>query len=104
MSDTMALEMVQFKVSVADEEAMLAARPGAVEAIRESCPGVIDARLFRGEAAGEWIDVWFWASLQEAVSAAEVAMSLPEAGAFFAFIAEPPVMVHGTLVAEDLHG
>ena len=98
----MAVEIVRFEVDPDNEADMLAARPDAVRSIREHCPGLIDARLFRGETAGSWIDVWFWASLADAKTAAEAAMSVPAAGRFFSFISAPPVMEHGTLVAEDL--
>lgn len=100
----MAVELVSFGIDPATEDDMLAARPAAVGAIRRECPGLIDARLFRGEEVGEWIDVWFWESLEAAKSAAETAMTLPEAGEFFSFITAPPTMSHGTLVTEDLGG
>lgn len=98
----MALEIVRFEIDPQNEADMLSARPDAVASIREHCPGLMDARLFRGESAGSWIDVWFWASLGQAKAAAETAMSLPAAGRFFSFITAPPVMEHGTLAAEDL--
>jgi hypothetical protein len=98
----MALELVHFKTDPADEAAMLASRPAAVAAIRASCPGLLDARMFRGENDGEWIDVWFWESLAAAKSAAESAGNLPDAQTFFAFITEPPLMMHGTLTDEYL--
>ncbi len=98
----MALELVHFKTGPAAESAMLASRPAAVAAIRASCPGLLDARMFRGENDGEWIDVWFWESLTHAKSAAETAGTLPDAQTFFAFIVEPPVMMHGTLADEYL--
>lgn len=97
-----ALELVQFVVDPDAEAAMLAARPAAVAAIRRECPGLVDARLFRGEGVGTWIDVWFWERLEQAASAAQVAVELPEAAAFFAFISEPPAMIHGTLVSADV--
>ncbi len=100
--DQTALELVHFTVDPEDESDMLAARPAAVQAIRSACPGLIDARLFRGDEPGAWIDVWFWETLDHAKSAAQTAMTLPEAGAFFAFISAPPTMVHGTLVAADV--
>lgn len=100
----MAVELVSFETDPATEADMLAARPAAVGAIRRECQGLIDARLFRGEQSGEWIDVWFWESLEAAKSAAETAVTLPEASKFFSFITTPPTMSHGTLVAEDLGG
>lgn len=99
----MAVEIVRFETDPNSEEAMLAARPPAVDAIRSSCPGLIDARLFRGEQPGAWIDVWFWDNLDDARHAAQVAASLPAAGHFFSFITSPPAMDHGTLAAADLH-
>ena len=100
----MAVELVSFGIDPATEADMLAARPAAVGAIRRECPGLIDARLFRGEATGAWIDVWFWESLDAAKGAADTAMTLPEATQFFSFITTPPMVSHGTLVAEDLGG
>jgi hypothetical protein len=99
---TLALELVHFTTDPAAEVAMLASRPAAVSAIRSACPGLIDGRLFRGEQPGQWIDVWFWESLAHAKSAAETAGNLPAAQTFFAFITEPPVMMHGTLADEFL--
>ncbi len=100
--EAMALELVRFEVDPGDELEMLAARGDAVRGLRSACPGLIDARLFRGERPGAWIDVWFWQSLDEAQEAAERAQTLPEAAAFFSFITAPPSMSHGTLVSEDL--
>lgn len=100
----MAVELAMFTTDPTREAEMLATRPAAVAAVRAASEGLIDARLFRGEAPGEWIDVWFWESLDAAKSAAETAMTLPDAQAFFTFITNPPSMVHGTLVAEDLRG
>lgn len=97
---TMALELVQFTTDPATEAAMLASRAAAVAAIRNACPGLIEARLFRGEQDGEWIDVLFWKSLVDAKSAADQAGNLPAAQAFFSFITTPPVMIHGTLTDE----
>jgi hypothetical protein len=56
--------------------------------------------MFRGEQDGEWVDVRFWERLAHAKSAAETAGNLPDAQTFFAFIVEPPVMMHGTLTDE----
>jgi hypothetical protein len=100
MIHPMGLELVHFKTDPAKESAMLASRPAAVAAIRSACPGLLNARMFRGEQNGEWIDIWFWESMKHAKSAAEVAGNLPEAQTFFAFITEPPVMVHGTMADE----
>lgn len=96
------LELVQFTADPGNEAAMLAARPAAVAAVRRACPGLVDARLFRGEEAGTWIDVWFWETMEQATAAAQVAMELPEPSAFFAFISAPPAMIHGTLVDADV--
>lgn len=98
----MAVELVSFEIEPGFEEEMLTAHVGAVASIRAECPGLIEARLFRGEEAGAWIDVWFWESLDEALAAAEKAPTLPEANRFFSFISAPPTMMHGTLVAQDL--
>jgi hypothetical protein len=99
---TMALELVTFTTDPAREEEMLASRPAAVAAIRASCHGLLDARIFRTEVPGQWVDVWFWKDLASAKAAAETAGSLPDAQTFFAFITEPPVMLHGTLADEYL--
>jgi hypothetical protein len=100
----MAVEVTQFEIDPSTETEMIKARPALVAAIRESCLGLVDARLFRGEGIGQWIDVWFWESLELATAAAETAMNLPAAGVFFGFIVAPPSMLHGTLVSEDLRG
>jgi hypothetical protein len=102
MMHTMAIEVTQFEIDEEREVEMLTAHEGVVTAVRAACPGLIDARLYRGGTAGGWIDVWSWESLELAEAAAETAMALPEAAAFFSFITSPPSMVHGTLVAEDL--
>jgi quinol monooxygenase YgiN len=98
----MAVELVSFEIEPESEDEMLTAHAGAVASIRAECPGLIEARLFRSEQAGAWIDVWFWESLADARAAADKAPTLPEADRFFSFISAPPTMVHGTLVAEDL--
>lgn len=48
----MAVEVVEFTSDPSTEAAMLTARPAAISAIRSACPGLIDARLFRGEEPG----------------------------------------------------
>lgn len=97
-----ALELVTFKTDPDRDADMLACRADFVSALRQACPGLIDVRMFRGEQAGDWIDVVFWESLEQATAAAETAGDLAEAQAFFSFITEPPVMVHGTLADEHL--
>jgi hypothetical protein len=91
-----AIEIVVFR-SDASEDALVSVRRAAIAAIGAAFPGLLEAELFRGESAGEWIDVVRWNSLAEARSAAKGAESLPEAGAYFALITEPPTMIHGTL-------
>jgi heme-degrading monooxygenase HmoA len=58
----MAVELVSFEIEPESEDEMLTAHAGAVASIRAECPGLIEARLFRSEQAGAWIDVWFWSS------------------------------------------
>lgn len=101
---TTAVEIVEFTTDPSSEEAMLAARPAAITALRDACPGLIDARLFRGEQPGTWIDVLFWRDLDAAQAAATVAPQIPEAAAFFGHLTGEPSLRHGTLVDEDLDG
>lgn len=102
--DEMAVEVTSFEIDPATETEMLEAHGELVRTVRGTDAGLIDARLFRGQEPGSWIDVWFWASLEAATEAVESISTSPEAGKFFSFIAAPPSMIHGTLVAEDLGG
>ena len=92
-----AIEIVAFQAG-SDIETLKAARARALDAVRTTCPGFIDARLYEGEGQGNWIDVVRWASLAEAKAAAEVSATLPGTQEFFSFITAPPSMMHGTLV------
>ena len=47
----MAVELVSFEIEPESEGAMLSAHAGAVASIRAAFPGLIDARLFRGETS-----------------------------------------------------
>ncbi len=70
----------------------------AVDAIRARYPGLIEANLVRIDDA-TWMDLWRWATHEEAVAAAGAAPSIPQAAAMFELIVAPPAMEHGDIVA-----
>lgn len=91
-----AVEIVHFRVAPENEAVMLAARPAAMEALRVSVGGLLESSLYRGTKDGEWIDVAIYTDLATALHAQEVAMTLPDAAKYFAYIAEVISMVHGS--------
>jgi hypothetical protein len=79
------IRTTRFEVAPADVEEMIARRNALVAAVRDSFPGLTEARLARvGEQL--WTDSWRWetaASLDAALQAAATG-TLPAAGPAFA--------------------
>ena len=94
------LEIVRFTTSPSAEEALLAGRQRAIDALKRSYPGLLDARLSRLQTARDgttWIDIVRWDSLEHAKAAAAGATSVPEAAAWFQHIRDVLSMEHAEL-------
>lgn len=95
----MAMELARFTVDPADVDAMLAARPAMLDALRERFPGFRSLRLVRLDER-TWLDVVVWASRADADDAAAKVGDVPECRAAFAFIKEVVSMEHAEIVFE----
>jgi hypothetical protein len=91
-----AMELARFTVDPADVEAMLAARPAMVAALRERYEGFVSLRLVRLDE-WTWLDVVEWRTRAEADSAARTVGEIPECAAAFAQIKEVTAMEHGEI-------
>lgn len=79
------LEVVTFRLTPGVSEADFLAAARATEAPLRAQPGFLSRHLTRSDA-GEWTDHVAWASLAQAMSAAEVVMAEPAFGPFMAAI------------------
>ncbi|WP_067543986.1 antibiotic biosynthesis monooxygenase [Nocardia crassostreae] len=91
MSNT--VELTRFKVSPADTEAMLAARPAMVADFRADRAGFVEARLVR-LADDEWLDIVEWRTAEDFAASRAKGPNLPGIAAFFATL--------GDLVSDEL--
>jgi hypothetical protein len=80
-----AIEVARYVAS--DAAALVAARPEMVRALRARFPGLIQAVLARGDD-GEWIDIFVWASREQAEAAVAGEASISEYRAFAQHIRE----------------
>jgi hypothetical protein len=80
-----ALRITRFKVDAADADEMLARRNALVTAIRQSCPGLTEARLARLDDA-TWQDTWRWSSRSDAQAALDHVSEIPQAAAAFSLV------------------
>ncbi|MBB4742619.1 hypothetical protein BJY16_006078 [Actinoplanes octamycinicus] len=92
-----AMELARFTVDPQDVEAMLAARPAMVTALRERFSGFESLRLVRLDER-TWLDVVIWASRAQADEAAATVGDMPECRAAFAYIKEVVSMEHAEVV------
>lgn len=77
------LRFTRFKVDPADTDEMLVRRGALVAAVRDTFPGLIEARL--GKVDEEtWVDVWHWRSRVDAEAALANPAAIPQAAAAFA--------------------
>jgi hypothetical protein len=92
-----AMELARFTVDPADAEAMLAARPAMLAALRQRFAGFVSLRLVRLDER-TWLDVVEWRSRAEADEAAKLVGEIPECAAAFAAIKDVVSMEHGEIV------
>lgn len=100
--EPMTLEVVHFTTDPAAEAEVLAARQAMIDAVRTAFPSLRDARLFRGDGPGEWIDVLFWDDRADAERAVAEVGAIPDVARFFGLVDAEPTMAHGALAHEDL--
>jgi hypothetical protein len=91
-----ALELVRFTVKPDNVDAMLAARPSLVAALR-SFPGFVDIHLGRIDDA-TWIDVVLWESREQAEAAAATAGDNRDLARTFALIDQVVNFEHADVV------
>jgi quinol monooxygenase YgiN len=79
------VELTRFRVSPADTDAMLAARPAMLADFRADRSGFLGARLVR-LPDGEWLDVVEWRSPEDFAASRAKGANRPGIAAFFATI------------------
>ena len=94
-----AFELARYRVEPQNTDELLRRWEAAVQAVRQSFPGLVDANLARLDEQ-TWIDVWRWESAEAARAAAQGGPSGPEAAAMFSLIAEPLAMDHAEILKE----
>ncbi|WP_306357496.1 MULTISPECIES: antibiotic biosynthesis monooxygenase [unclassified Nocardia] len=94
------LELARFTVDPTDVDAMLAARPAMLTALREKFDGFVSLRLVRLDER-TWMDVVEWRDRAAADAAAAGIGAVPECAAAFAFIKEMVSMEHATVEFAD---
>ncbi|WP_067537877.1 class I SAM-dependent methyltransferase [Nocardia crassostreae] len=94
------MELARFTVDPSDAEAMLAARPAMLTALREKFDGFVSLRLVRLDER-TWLDVVQWRDRAAADAAAAGIGAVPECAAAFAFIKEMVSMEHATVEFAD---
>jgi hypothetical protein len=87
-----------YKVSDTDLESLIENRSILISKIRESHPGLTEARLVRLDD-GTYSDTWHWASFEEMGAALASIGSYPEAPAAMRFVRENAAQ-NGTVVHE----
>ena len=92
-----AIEMVRFTVKPGEEGALVAERPGMLEALTAVYPGLASARLAKLDET-TWLDMIVWESREGALAAAEGAPNIPEVAAWFGHFAEVLGMEHADVV------
>ena len=71
------VEYVRLRVQPGREEEFLQNRPGAIEAIAEKFAGFVGAPVNARVGDHEWIDVWIYATQEEADAANAQAADIP---------------------------
>jgi len=80
-----ALRMTRFKVDGADADEMVARRNALVAAVRQTYPGLTEARLAKLDEE-TWLDMWRWSSRADAQVALDHVSEIPEAAAAFSLV------------------
>ncbi|GIF16852.1 hypothetical protein FHX34_1021112 [Actinoplanes teichomyceticus] len=97
MQATKAMELARFTVDPQDVDAMLAARPAMLAALRERFSGFESLRLVRLDER-TWLDVVIWASRAQADEAAALVGDVAACRNAFAYIKEVVSMEHAEVV------
>jgi hypothetical protein len=92
-------ELASFRVAPEHEAALIAERPAMIAALRRAFPGALSAWLTKQDD-GSWMDIILWRSRAEAEAAARRINDVPEARAWFRYIAESQGIRH----VEVVHG
>ena len=71
------VEYVRLRVQQGREEEFLRNRPGAIEAIAEKFAGFVGAPVNARVGDHEWVDVWIYATQEEADAANAQAADIP---------------------------
>ncbi|CAM5280341.1 hypothetical protein GCM10010329_78750 [Streptomyces spiroverticillatus] len=77
------VRITRFRTEPANEQAMIEKRAVLIAAVRESYPGLTEARLGRLDD-GSWVDHWYWESAEHMQKALAAAPTITEAHAAFA--------------------
>ncbi len=92
-----ALEMARFRVAPEHEHDMREKRRAAIAALRRVCPGLVSEQLARVDER-TWMDLIVWETRAAAEAAAEKALEIPEAAAYFGTLEEVVAMEHAEIV------
>ncbi|WP_030544282.1 antibiotic biosynthesis monooxygenase [Streptomyces albus] len=76
------VRITRFRTDPANEQAMIEKRAALITAVRESFPGLTEARLGRLED-GTWVDHWYWQDAESMQKALAAGPTMPAAGAAF---------------------
>ena len=96
------VDFVRFRVSPSRAHSLLAARSGAIDALR-SRPGFRAAYLVELER-GEWLDVMVWDGDEAAAESFKTGMDLPAVAAYTDLMAEVLGEERGVLIDGDVLG
>jgi heme-degrading monooxygenase HmoA len=80
-------ETARFRVDPAKHEELIAVHREVARAIAARFPGLIDVSLARTHD-GTWVDEWRWETTEQAETASEAGLSIPETGRYHELIDE----------------
>lgn len=86
MASTPVYELVTFKLLPGVTPDALRAAASAADPHIRKFPGLLSRELLHDAERGEWMELCRWASLGEALAAAEKAMAMPEFAPYFALM------------------
>ena len=87
-------EVVHSRIRDGAEADMLALRPAMIKAVRDRCPGMLDAQLVHLDD-DTWLDIVTWDSREAAERASAQFPAIPEAGAMASLLEEIMSFWHG---------
>ena len=96
-------EVVHSRIRVDAEADMLALRPAMINAVRDRCPGMLNAQLVHLDD-GTWLDIVTWESREAVERAAAEFPSIPEAAAMAGLLDEIISFWHGEAAEPALNG